>query len=175
MPLSSQLIESESRHFCKHRAILPLRLPMRYNAPMPKATQQAQRLDTERKHAASPPARVVEQRYRLQPADLPTTGLQGAVTRITRQGVETVTPVLHLRGAPRPLLLDDENVRRMVAVAGSPLQGDWVGVTVLLRVDNCGRDPAIRIVRRTLHLQPQRCGCAHCPASGARRCSCWPW
>jgi hypothetical protein len=118
---------------------------MRYNTPMPKATQQSQRLDTERKHAASPPARVVEQRYRLQPADLPTTGLQGAVTRITRQGVETVTPVLHLRGAPRPLLMDDENIHRMVAVAGSPLHSDWVGVTVLLRVETVAGIPAIRI------------------------------
>ena len=123
----------------------PLRLPMRYNAPMPKATQQAQRLDTERKHAAAAPARVVEQRYRLQPADLPATGLQAEVTRITRQGVEAVTPVLHLRGAPRPLLLDEENVRRMAAVAGSPLQGDWIGVTVMLRVDNTAGTPTIRI------------------------------
>jgi hypothetical protein len=122
-----------------------LRLPMRYNASMPKATQQAQRLDTERKHASAPPARVVEQRYRLQPGDLPATGLQAEVTRITRQGVETVMPVLQLRGAPRPLLLDEENVRRMVAVAGSPLQGDWIGVTIMLRVDNTAETPTIRI------------------------------
>jgi hypothetical protein len=100
---------------------------------MPKATHQADRLDAERQHAPQPPARVVEERYRLQPADLPPAGLGGEVTRVTRQGVEAITPVLHLRGAPKPLLLDGENMRRMSAVAGSPLHADWVGASVALR------------------------------------------
>ncbi|MBP8293363.1 MAG: hypothetical protein KAX65_11360, partial [Caldilineaceae bacterium] len=82
---------------------------------MPKATHQADRLDAERKHAPPASPRVVEQRYRLQPADLPAAGLTAEVTHVSRQGVETVTPVLHLRGAPKPLLLDEENIRRMIA------------------------------------------------------------
>ena len=100
---------------------------------MPKATQQANRLDAERKQAPPAPARVVEQRYRLQPADLPAAGLESNVTTVTRQGVEAVTPVLHLRDVAKPFLLDAENTQRMTAIAGSPLATDWTGVAVALR------------------------------------------
>ena len=112
---------------------------------MPKATHQANRLDAERKHAPPAPARVVEQRYRLQPADLPAAGLETSVTTVTRQGVEAVTPVLHLRDVARPFLLDGENIQRMAAIAGSPLATDWTGAAVALRVvDEDGRQ-VIRI------------------------------
>ena len=107
---------------------------------MPKATHQANRLDAERKHAPPAPARVVEQRYRLQPADLPAAGLETSVTTVTRQGVEAVTPVLHLRDVARPFLLDGENTQRVTAIAGSPLATDWTGVALALRVvDEDGR------------------------------------
>lgn len=112
---------------------------------MPKATHQADRLDAERKHAPPASPRVVEQRYRLQPADLPAAGLTAEVTHVSRQGVETVTPVLHLRGAPKPLLLDEENIRRMIAVAGSPLPAAWTGRAVALRIVGEAGQPAIRI------------------------------
>ena len=112
---------------------------------MPKATHQADRLDAERKHAPPASPRVVEQRYRLQPADLPAAGLTAEVTHVSRQGVETVTPVLHLRGAPKPLLLDKENIRRMIAVAGSPLPAAWTGRAVALRIVGEAGQPVIRI------------------------------
>ena len=112
---------------------------------MPKATHQADRLDAERKHAPPPSPRVVEQRYRLQPADLPAAGLTAEVTHVSRQGVETVMPVLHLRGAPKPLLLDEENIRRMIAVAGSPLPAAWTGRAVALRIVGEAGQPVIRI------------------------------
>ena len=47
---------------------------------MPKAMHQADRLDAERKHAPPASPRVVEQRYRLQPADLPAAGTAIPVT-----------------------------------------------------------------------------------------------
>ncbi len=112
---------------------------------MPKATQQADRLDAERKHAPPASPRVVEQRYRLQPADLPAAGLATSVTTVTRQGVEAVTPVLHLRGVTKPFLLDGENIRRMTAVAGSPLPTAWTGKAVALRIVSEAGQPVIRI------------------------------
>lgn len=114
---------------------------------MAKTTSQATRLEAEHKHAPYPPApaRIVETRYRLQPADLPAAGLQATVKRVTRQGVEHVTPVLHLDGAPKPFLLDDENIRRMSALAGSPLHAAWIGVALTLVAASEEGQPAIRI------------------------------
>lgn len=118
---------------------------LRYNRPMPKAIGQAERLEAERRHAPQPLAHVIDQRYRLQPADLPPGGLQAEVLRVTKQGVEAVIPMLHLRGVARPLLLDDVNVQRMTALAGSPLHENWTGVPVALRVENEPVGPVIRL------------------------------
>lgn len=134
---------------------------LRYNRPMPKAIGQAERLDAERKHAPQPSAHVVEQRYRLQPADLPPGGLQAEVMRVTKQGVEAVIPVMHLRTVSRPLLLDDANVRRMTALAGSPLHEDWIGIPVALRVENEAAGPAIRL------FSPDAARAENARASGA--------
>lgn len=136
-----------SRNLPSLMVILPRAHLVGYNGRMAKTTSQAARLEAEHKHAPypSPAARVVETRYRLQPGDLPAAGLQATVKQVTRQGVEQVTPVLHLDGAPRPLLLDDENVRRMSALAGSPLHEDWLGVALTLVAASEEGEQVIRI------------------------------
>jgi hypothetical protein len=75
---------------------------------------------------------VVDERYRLTPADLNGRARQVMIKAVTFEGVEQFTPLLHFEGVARPLALDPEQRIDMAAVAHSTLTADWVGVALVL-------------------------------------------
>lgn len=75
---------------------------------------------------------MVDERYRLTPADLNGRARQVMIKAVTFEGVERFTPLLHFEGVARPLALDPEQRIDMAAVAHSTLAADWVGVALVL-------------------------------------------
>ena len=76
---------------------------------------------------------VVDERYRLLPADLNGRARQVMIKAVTFEGVEQFTPLLHFEGVARPLALDPEQRIAMAQLARSTLTADWVGVALVLR------------------------------------------
>jgi hypothetical protein len=106
-------------------------------------------VEGERQHGATVSAQVVERYYRLQPSDLggPDAPPRAATVRLVGvQGVEEPSPVLHLAGIAKPLLLDAANVAAIARIAASPLQRDWTGHAVALAVVREGGAPVIRLL-----------------------------
>ncbi len=104
---------------------------------MARTVTQSERVEGERSQAVMQPQPVVDRLYRLQPADLG--GVNARPRRATvrfvgTQGIERPAPVLHFQGIAKPLILDAANVTAMAALAGSPLQRDWLGKDVVLAV-----------------------------------------
>jgi hypothetical protein len=102
---------------------------------MARTVTQSERVDGERSLSANKPVPVVDRFYRLQPADLgeaiprPRTV---TVRFVGMQGIERPSPVLYFEGVAKPLVLDAPNVDAISHIAGSPLQRDWLGQTVVL-------------------------------------------
>ena len=94
---------------------------------MSESRWQPGRFVAEKEHSTQPPADVVNQRYRLQPADLPSGRVVTVVRAVTVQGLDATTPLLHGEHLPRPLVLDQANVAALTQLAGSRLFADWVG------------------------------------------------
>ncbi len=73
-----------------------------------------------------PYSRAVEERYRLQPADLDGP-VEVTVTNVTLQGLETVQPVLHFADLEKWLTLGDIQSDEMARATGSAVFQDWLG------------------------------------------------
>ena len=78
-----------------------------------------------------PYSRAVEERYRLQPADL-NGSLEVTVTNVTLQGLERLQPVLHFEGLSKWLTLDDIQSDEMARATGSAVFQDWMGRRLVL-------------------------------------------
>jgi hypothetical protein len=115
---------------------------------MARTISQAERVEGERQHGTVSAAAVVDRYYRLQPADLggADAAPRPAVVRLVgAQGVEQPSPVLHLAGLVKPLLLDAANMAVLTRIAASPLQRDWVGREIVLAVVSEQGAPVIRL------------------------------
>ena len=78
-----------------------------------------------------PYSRAVEERYRLQPADLDGP-VEVTITNVTLQGLETVQPVLHFDSLHKWLTLDDIQSDEMARATGSAVFQDWLGRRIVL-------------------------------------------
>jgi hypothetical protein len=87
---------------------------------------------------------VVDGRYRLQPADLPTPLVRAQVRAVTLQGMEAPALLLHLTGLPKPLVLDSPNRETLLTLTGTSIFESWVGRELELHV--VGAPGAQRIV-----------------------------
>lgn len=87
----------------------------------------------------------VDEKYRLQPADLQGRPRRVVIANVTYQGLEDVRPVLHFAGQTKRLALDAEQTRQLIALTGSAQLTDWIGRTVVLQPPRRG-ETAIRIV-----------------------------
>lgn len=77
---------------------------------------------------------IVDQRYRLQAADLSSSVWRVAIHSVSWQGVEELTPVLHFDAAAlRNLALDASQRRDLIRATQSSLCSDWIGRSVELR------------------------------------------
>ena len=75
----------------------------------------------------------VDANYRLQPADLQGIARQVVIANVTFQGVEKLSPVLHIEGQSKRLLLSSEQVTQMVEITGTSIFPQWIGVPVILQ------------------------------------------
>ena len=93
---------------------------------------------------------VVDQRYRLQPADLAGSQQRAVIRQVSFQGLEEMTPVLHLAGPlTKRLTLDADQRRELIATLRSSLCDDWIGQPIELRPGQRDAAPAILIASPT--------------------------
>ncbi|HXF61764.1 MAG TPA: hypothetical protein VNK95_09105, partial [Caldilineaceae bacterium] len=75
----------------------------------------------------------VDEKYRLQPADLQGWPRRVVIANVTFQGIEEARPVLHFAGQTKRLALSAEQTRQLIALTGSAQFSDWIGRAVVLR------------------------------------------
>ena len=84
---------------------------------------------------------VIDQRYRLAPADLAGRPRQVMVRQVGMEGLDELTPLLFFEGVARPLALDHDQRMAMSRIAHSHRTTDWVGAALVLRPTRSqGRD-----------------------------------
>lgn len=84
---------------------------------------------------------VVDQRYRLAPADLAGRPRQVMVRQVGMEGLDELTPLLFFEGVARPLALDHDQRMAMSRIARSHRVSEWVGAALILRPTRSqGRD-----------------------------------
>jgi hypothetical protein len=92
-------------------------------------------------------SQIVDERYRLQAADLGGGPVRVLISGVSFQGVEQLVPVLHFRGPVRKqLALNATQRRELIALTHSSLCSDWVGRQVELRPVRSNRQAAITIL-----------------------------
>lgn len=97
---------------------------------------------------------VIDKRYRLQPSDLSHSNVQVTIQNSSWQGIEQLHLLLHLREFPQKrLLLQAQQMQRLIDIAGSNQERDWVGQTLFLLVESVDGEPQI-----TLHPFPAPLG-----------------
>ncbi len=94
---------------------------------------------------------AVDTRYRLLPADLGGRARRVLVYRVSVEGVEQMTPLVHFEGVARPLALDGDQRSQMAQIAGSTLLADWVGVALVLRPERRNGQTAIALYGLETH------------------------
>lgn len=93
---------------------------------------------------------VVDQRYRLQAADLGGAPQRVLIRAISFQGLEELTPVLHFDGlATKHLALSSVQRQELSRVMHSSLCSDWVGRPVELRLGQVDGEPTVRLITPT--------------------------
>lgn len=104
---------------------------------------------------------TIDTSYRLHPADLGGRARTVLVFRVTYEGVEELTPLVHFEGMARPLALDADQRIQMAHIARSMLLADWVGTALVLRP---ARDEGADTIR--LHALEERIPAAARRATG---------
>jgi hypothetical protein len=100
----------------------------------------------------------VDQKYRLQPADLQGRPRRVVIANVTYQGLEDARPVLHFVGQTKRLVLNADQTRQLIALTGSAHFADWVGRPIVLQPPRHDTS-AIQIVEpsvSTRAMPPQR-------------------
>lgn len=93
---------------------------------------------------------IVDERYRLHAADLDGLPIAAVISNVTYQGVEELSPVLHLEGFQKRLVLSKAQSQDLMRITGSAIFSDWIGQRIELRPIKAGRESfiAIRPFRR---------------------------
>ena len=78
---------------------------------------------------------VIDTRYRLGPRDIGRQDRMVTIQNVSWQGLEILTPLLHLREFPtKRLMLEKVQQQELIRITGSPRAEDWIGHTLLLAV-----------------------------------------
>ena len=89
---------------------------------------------------------IIDERYRLQPADVGRSGVHVTVQNVSWQGIEQLHPLLHLREFPQKrLLLNQQQVQSLIEIVGSTMAQDWIGQRLVLVAEYDDGDLVIRI------------------------------
>ena len=73
---------------------------------------------------------IVDSEYRLHAADLNGQDMEWAVVNVSYQGLENMSPVLHLEGMTKRLVLDPTMSQQMMALTHSSIPEDWIGAII---------------------------------------------
>jgi hypothetical protein len=102
---------------------------------------------------------IVDERYRLHVADLEGRPTRAVIVNVTYQGVEELSPVLHLEGFAKRLVLSSTQSQELMRITGTAILSDWVGHQVELRPVAGGGEKRIAIRpirRRRIDFRPPR-------------------
>jgi hypothetical protein len=76
---------------------------------------------------------IIDSRYRLNPHDIGRQDRVVTIQNVSWQGLETLTPLLHLREFPtKRLALEKIQQQELWQITGSRRAEDWIGHTLLL-------------------------------------------
>lgn len=91
-------------------------------------------------------SQAIYERYRLNPSDLPARNVPVTISRVSYQGLEQLTPVLHLAEFPtKPLALNRQQCAALIEVTQSTMAENWIGQIILLRLEPKVTPPVIVI------------------------------
>ena len=77
---------------------------------------------------------VIDDGYRLKPADVGRATMRVTINNVSLQGVEELSPVLHLVEFPtKRLVIDGAQGQVLMQLTGSPLLTDWIGQQIDLK------------------------------------------
>ena len=78
---------------------------------------------------------IIDEHYRLKPADIGRALLRVTIKNVSLQGVEQLRPVLHLGEFPnKRLVIDRTQCQVLIRLTGSPLFVDWIGQEIDLKM-----------------------------------------
>jgi len=78
---------------------------------------------------------IMDERYRLKPADIGRAILRVTIKNVSLQGVEYLSPVLHLAEFPQKrLVIDRAQCQVLIRLTGSLLSADWIGQQIDLQM-----------------------------------------
>jgi hypothetical protein len=79
---------------------------------------------------------IIDERYRLKPTDIGYATLRVTIKNVSLQGVEHLSPVLHLGEFPnKRLVIDSTQCQVLIRLTGSPLFVDWIGQEIDLKTN----------------------------------------
>jgi hypothetical protein len=84
---------------------------------------------------------LVDEHYSLKPTDVGRATFRVTIKNVSLQGVEELSPVLHLNEFPnKRLVIDRIQCQALIRLTGSPLFTGWIGQQIdLTTVTNAGR------------------------------------
>lgn len=99
---------------------------------------------------------AVDEGYRIHLADLDGQEWEWVITNVSYQGVEEMSPVLHLQGLSKRFVLDAEQSRQMMALTRSPIPEEWIGATIRVAPKQTADNGSIAITSAKLPVVPHR-------------------
>jgi hypothetical protein len=88
---------------------------------------------------------IVDENYRLQVNDLFGEVREVAISNVSYQGLEELTPVLHFHGGHKRMVLSAIQVRDLIILTGTPLPEQWIGYRLFLTPLTIGDEQQIAI------------------------------
>lgn len=133
-----RLLQGDAPHSSAHAVDTALAVATTRTGPQVLSTP-------DRRWQTAPESRIVEERYRLLPADVGHTGRRVRIQNVSYQGVENLRLVLHFAETRKALALNQIQCRDLIRSMGSGHIEDWLDRSVLLRVDATDGIGIIRI------------------------------
>lgn len=78
-------------------------------------------------------SQLIDDGYRLTPADLDGRPRRLRIANVTTQGLEELVPVLHFDQLTKRLVMTPTQSQQLIAITGSALFSDWIGQTLVLQ------------------------------------------
>ena len=75
---------------------------------------------------------IVDQKYRLAPADLRTRSQRAVIVNVSYQGLEDLKAVAHFDGPVKPMVLSPSQVRDLVRITDTAIFSDRIGHALIL-------------------------------------------